>query len=304
MSAQSLFSVSESAAGEGSEVSRPAPARRARLPARLAVVVIAAGLAAAPALAGPQSLAQLQKQKGLRPAQKTCVECHGKELEAYKARASSHAPVREGRCEACHLRHGVVGVLRLSADDPALCLRCHAAAEQAEAAKSSPGKAGADKPAGEKVTGAAAKPMSFSHPPGDTLKCGACHDPHGSDKPHLLKAEGSAACLGCHEPARFQGSVSGRFLSLSVIVQDINRFLRGWIAYFRYGNSARQFKSFDRYVKHRLSRFISRKHGRSGPNHGLAVLLESKTQLGLLQASGSIRYGFAHAGGERIRRAV
>jgi len=93
-------------------------------------------------------------------------------------------------------------------------------------------------------------------------------------------------------------------LPISVIVQDINRFLHGWIAYFRYGNSAQQFKSFDRYVKHRLSRFISRKHGRSGPNHGLAVLLESKTQLGLMHASGSVRYGFAHAGGERVRRAV
>jgi len=93
-------------------------------------------------------------------------------------------------------------------------------------------------------------------------------------------------------------------LPISVIVQDINRFLQGWTAYFRYGNSAKQFKSFDRYVTHRLSRFISHKHGRSGPNHGLAVLLESKTQLGLMRASGSIRYGFAHAGGERVRRAV
>jgi predicted CXXCH cytochrome family protein len=181
----------------------PAPgaaARRAHLPARLALVVIAAGLAAAPAFAQTQDLAQLQKQKGLRPAQKTCIECHGKELEAYKARASSHAPVREGKCEACHLRHGVVGVLRLAAADPALCLGCHAPAGQAESAQGAPGKAAAGKPAG-----AAAKPMTFNHPPGDRLKCGACHDPHGSGKLHLLKAEGSAACLSCHEAARFQG---------------------------------------------------------------------------------------------------
>ena len=209
MTARSKLRASDGTADEGGEVSRLgliAAARQTHLPARLVLVVIAAVLAGAPAFTQTQNLAQLQKQKGLRPAQKTCVECHGKELEAYKARASSHPPVREGSCEACHLRHGVVGVLRLSADDPALCLRCHAAAEQAEAAKSSPGKTGADKPAGEKVTGAAAKPMSFSHPPGDTLKCGACHDPHGSDRPHLLRADGSAACLSCHEAARFQGS--------------------------------------------------------------------------------------------------
>jgi RNA-directed DNA polymerase len=93
-------------------------------------------------------------------------------------------------------------------------------------------------------------------------------------------------------------------LPISVIVQDINRFLQGWIAYFRYGNSAQHFQRFDRYVTQRLCRFISRKHNRSGLNYGLRVLMGSKTQLGLVRASGSVRYGFANAGGERVRRAV
>ncbi len=93
-------------------------------------------------------------------------------------------------------------------------------------------------------------------------------------------------------------------LPISVIVQDINRFLRGWVAYFRYGNSAQHFQRFDRYVTQQLCRFISRKHARSGLNYGLRVLMGSKTQLGLVRSSGSIRYGFANAGGERVRRAV
>ncbi len=93
-------------------------------------------------------------------------------------------------------------------------------------------------------------------------------------------------------------------LPISVVVQDINRFLQGWIAYFRYGNSAQHFERFDRYVTQRLCRFISRKRGRSGLNYGFRVLMGSKTQLGLVRASGSIRYGFANAGGERVRRAV
>ncbi len=93
-------------------------------------------------------------------------------------------------------------------------------------------------------------------------------------------------------------------LPISRVVQDINRFLRGWVAYFRYGNSARHFERFDRYVTQRLCRFISRKHGRSGLNYGLRVLMRSRTPLGLVRVSGSIRYGFANAGGERVRRAV
>jgi RNA-directed DNA polymerase len=39
----------------------------------------------------------------------------------------------------------------------------------------------------------------------------------------------------------------------TVVVQDINRFLRGWGGYFRYGNSTQQFKHLDHYVFERIA---------------------------------------------------
>ena len=46
-----------------------------------------------------------------------------------------------------------------------------------------------------------------------------------------------------HARDRIRELTARRRLLLSVkwIVEDVNRFLRGWAAYFRYGNSARHF---------------------------------------------------------------
>ena len=153
---------------------------------RLALVLAAiAALSAAPAEA------QLKKGKALKSKGKTCVECHEREVEDYRARESQHAALRDGDCESCHRPHGVVGILRLKAEDPDLCLSCHGAEVQGGSA---------ERPAG------AAKPMTFSHPPRERMRCSACHDPHGADAPKLLKEEGSPACLSCHEAAAFEGA--------------------------------------------------------------------------------------------------
>src|SRR5919204_6580187 len=45
------------------------------------------------------------------------------------------------------------------------------------------------------------------------------------------------------------------------VVGRLNRVLRGWGAYFRYGNSARKFAHVDSYVHERLAIFASIKHG-------------------------------------------
>src|SRR5512140_1348344 len=42
------------------------------------------------------------------------------------------------------------------------------------------------------------------HAPLRNGSCAACHDPHGSTAPHLLKAQGAAACLGCHDRSKFE----------------------------------------------------------------------------------------------------
>lgn len=80
-----------------------------------------------------------------------------------------------------------------------------------------------------------------------------------------------------------------------VVVQDLNRFLRGWGAYFRHGNSTRQFRALDAYVYERVARFIARKHGSRNWRRGMVDLQESKTGLGLHRLGGTVSYPSAHA---------
>ena len=85
-------------------------------------------------------------------------------------------------------------------------------------------------------------------------------------------------------------------LPISMVVQDLNRFLDGWAAYYRHGNSTQQLDSLDWYVHNRLCRFISHKYGRrSGIGRGLAVLLESTTRLGLHRLGGTVVYDSVRA---------
>jgi RNA-directed DNA polymerase len=69
--------------------------------------------------------------------------------------------------------------------------------------------------------------------------------------------------------ARIREATSRRFVGHSIawVVANLNRVLRGWGAYFRYGNSARKFAQIDGYVHERLAIFASIKHGRHGRNY-------------------------------------
>ena len=60
------------------------------------------------------------------------------------------------------------------------------------------------------------------------------------------------------------------------IVQDVNRFLRGWSGYFRYGNSARQLNKINHYAMDRLARFVGKRHKR-GWGDGRRSLPTSRT---------------------------
>jgi RNA-directed DNA polymerase len=72
------------------------------------------------------------------------------------------------------------------------------------------------------------------------------------------------------------------------VVRDVNRFLRGWAGYFRYGNSARQFTNINRYALNRLARFVAKRHKRSW-RYGLrAVAYQSPDRLGLINLNGTI----------------
>jgi len=51
---------------------------------------------------------------------------------------------------------------------------------------------------------------------------------------------------------------------IHVLVGELNRVLRGWGSYFRWGNSSRQFSRIDDYVRERLALFDSKKRGKHG----------------------------------------
>ena len=121
---------------------RPQSAGRSILCGTL-LVLLAAALAATPALA------QKKVEK------KACLDCHTKLADTMKSYASVHPGLKEGRCEDCHLRHGLVPKLLLKKDGNQLCETCHT--------KDSLGLT---------------KPQV--HTPVKRGKCINCHDPHGS----------------------------------------------------------------------------------------------------------------------------
>ena len=57
-------------------------------------------------------------------------------------------------------------------------------------------------------------------------------------------------------------------LPLEWAVENLNRVLRGWGNYFRYGNSAAKFSHIDGYVNERLAILASAKHGLTRPQLG------------------------------------
>ena len=73
-----------------------------------------------------------------------------------------------------------------------------------------------------------------------------------------------------------------RLLSVEWIVEGVNRFLRGWAAYFRYGNSARHFDKIMEYARMRLAIVIARRHRRSRGFGWMAIAFQSSDCLGLI----------------------
>jgi len=75
---------------------------------------------------------------------------------------------------------------------------------------------------------------------------------------------------------------------VEVIVQDVNRFLRGWAGYFRYGNSAAAFDKITFHAMNRLARFVAKRHKRNWRYGWRAVAYQSPDRLGLINLNGTI----------------
>jgi group II intron reverse transcriptase/maturase len=77
-------------------------------------------------------------------------------------------------------------------------------------------------------------------------------------------------------------------LPVEVIVDEVNRFLRGWAAYFRYGNSAVRFEKLMQYVWNRVALVIAKRHKRSRAYGWNVLAYQSPDHLGLISLSGTI----------------
>jgi RNA-directed DNA polymerase len=77
-------------------------------------------------------------------------------------------------------------------------------------------------------------------------------------------------------------------LPLAVIVDEVNRFLRGWAAYFRFGNSAVRFEKIMHHVWTRMALVIAKRHKRSRAYGWSVLAYQSPDHLGLISLSGTI----------------
>ena len=98
-------------------------------------------------------------------------------------------------------------------------------------------------------------------------------------------------------------------LPVEEVVGSLNRFLRGWAGFFRYGNSSQHFIDIRWYAQMRLARLVAKRHGRRPAFGRWVVGVASPNQLGLVSLSGIVVSprpnrpwrGKPNAGGERRR---
>jgi len=74
---------------------------------------------------------------------------------------------------------------------------------------------------------------------------------------------------------------------VEIIVRDLNRFLRGWAGYFRYGNSAQFFDKITLHALRRLAGFIAKRHKRR-KRYGWWVVAHQTHRMGLIDLNGTI----------------
>jgi len=106
--------------------------------------------------------------------QQLCMSCHSETKHQFQQ--PFHHKVLEGamKCSDCHNAHGGFEQkqARLANGSDAACVKCHA-----------------DKQG----------PFTYEHAPVKTEGCAACHTPHGSQNPRMLKSASVAQlCLECH----------------------------------------------------------------------------------------------------------
>ena len=79
-------------------------------------------------------------------------------------------------------------------------------------------------------------------------------------------------------------------LSLNEIVKLINPIIRGWMNYFKFGNSSKVFNNIDSFVQERLALWWSKKRQKSGRRWKTDYTYEEHQKSGVVKMSGNIVY--------------
>jgi RNA-directed DNA polymerase len=78
--------------------------------------------------------------------------------------------------------------------------------------------------------------------------------------------------------------------SLDSLIDVLNPMLRGWMNYFKYGNSSKKFAQIDRYIQERLALWWSKKHNKSGRRWGTDFTYEKYKECGIQILTGNVVY--------------
>ena len=113
-----------------------------------------------------------------------CYSCHTEVRQDFQRPFRHRVDQGLAACSDCHNEHGgfLTKQLRATAAQDQVCFKCHA------------DKAG---------------PFTFEHEPVKTEGCMACHAPHGSTNPWLLKrVQVNLLCLECHTLTQDSGAAA------------------------------------------------------------------------------------------------
>jgi RNA-directed DNA polymerase len=79
-------------------------------------------------------------------------------------------------------------------------------------------------------------------------------------------------------------------LSIDEVVSILNPRLRGWMNYFRFGNSSRKFSAVDMYVHERMALWWSKKHQKRGRGWTTNYTISVHVASGIQRLNGNIEY--------------
>lgn len=77
-------------------------------------------------------------------------------------------------------------------------------------------------------------------------------------------------------------------LPVEQVVRELNQFLRGWVGYFRYGNSTKAFDKIRLHAVNRLALFVAKRRGRSVRWGWAIVVHQSPDCTGLFNPNGTV----------------